>query len=197
MGYNYAMSFPEELTTDNEAIRLIAPDVERDAELSMIWLRGEVGKNTLKLMGNVPKKIPEEPSLEFEKQRVTKFMHDDSQYNWMIEFDGKVVGTVWADIKASVHVPSPSIHIMIGDPEARGQGVGPAAMQRVINFLEEDYLKESKQDTIYSRHLLENTGATKLLEKLKFTDLGEPYSDKDNLWWQNMILDTKNRIEDE
>jgi RimJ/RimL family protein N-acetyltransferase len=164
---------------------LIAPDVERDAELSLEWLRGEVGKSTLTLMGNVPDKITE-PTLELEKKRVVEFLENNNEYNWMIECDGKVVGSVWADLEPSEYVPAPAVHIMIGDPEVRSKGIGPIAMKSVI-----EYLVGLGHKTIYTRHLVSNIVAGKLLKKFNFEELGEPYSDEDGLKWQNAVLNAQ------
>ena len=181
------MSFPTELNTDNEKIRLIAPDIERDSELSVNWLSGEIGKNTLILMGNVPGAIPdprlesEEEKLERERKRVSEFLNDKAQLNWMIEFDGQVVGTVWVEKEPKDSVPSPSIHIMIGDPRVRGKSVGFTASSRVVKYLE-----KMGEETIYSRHLAKNTKAKDMLHRLGFKNKGEPYTDHDDLKWQNV-----------
>ncbi len=40
-----------QLETPRSNVRLIQPKVDRDAQLSLSWLEGEIGKNTLSLMG--------------------------------------------------------------------------------------------------------------------------------------------------
>jgi RimJ/RimL family protein N-acetyltransferase len=169
-----------ELQADNPSVKLIEPDLERDAELGVLWLHGDIGRSTLMLMGvadkdNKPTTLPEE------KQRVTDFIEKRNQLNWMIEFNGKVVGSVWVDLELKDSVPSPAIHIMIGDPNVRGKGVGFSASSKVI-----EYLKEQGTKSLYSRHLTNNTNARNLLVALGFEDTSDPYTDKDGLEWQNV-----------
>jgi RimJ/RimL family protein N-acetyltransferase len=168
------------LETENPSIHLVEPVLERDALLGVHWLEGDIGRNTLQLMG-VSKEYNKESTIEKEKERVTEFIEDKSQLNWMIEYDGQVVGTVWADLEPKHGVPSPSIHIMIGDSTVRGKNVGFTASSRVVKYLE-----EMGQETIYSRHLAENTKAKDMLRRLGFKDMGEPYIDQDGLEWQNV-----------
>jgi len=171
------------METENPDVKLIEPDVERDAPLSMQWLDGELGRQTLSLMG-VPDKENKPTTLELEKQRVEKFLEDDTELNLMIEFQGKVVGSVWAHLTPSEHLEAPSVHIMIGDPSVRGRGVGSAAMNKLI-----ETLTEQGNKTIYSRHLVSNVGPKVLLESLGFKVDGPTYSEND-LEWQNVILRT-------
>jgi RimJ/RimL family protein N-acetyltransferase len=104
----------------------------------------------------------------------------------MIEYEGKVVGSVWADLEDSEDVPGPSVHIMIGDPDMRGKGVGTSTVNTVL-----DYLEEQGHDIIYSRHLITNHRADELLKSLGFTNLGEPYI-SDTLEFQNLIRKSDN-----
>ena len=99
----------------------------------------------------------------------------------MIEYQGQVVGSIWVDLKPKDHVPSPAMHIMIGDPSVRGKGVGFSASSKIV-----EYLEELGNKSIYSRHLSKNNSAKSLLDALGFKDMGEPYSDKDGLEWQNV-----------
>jgi RimJ/RimL family protein N-acetyltransferase len=170
------------LETNNPHIQLIEPDVERDAAISVGWLEGDLGRDTLRLMG-VSAEENKPSSLEQEKERVEGFIANENQLNWMISYDGKIVGSVWADLHSSDELPGPSVHIMIGDPEVRGKGIGTASISAVI-----DHLRNNKVETIYSRHLLENEGSKHLLVGLGFNDLGEPYTDKDGLKFQNVSL---------
>ena len=171
------------LDTYNQDIKLVPPDVERDAPISVQWLEGDIGRETLKLMGNTDD--GNKPSdLEAEKERVRQFISSTDQLNWMIQLKDKIVGSVWVDLEDTDYLPAPAIHIMIGDPSARGHGVGNQACSSVIDYLKADgsYLH------LFSRHLVHNKGASNLLHDLGFLELGKQYSDTDGLEWQNVAL---------
>lgn len=166
----------------NATIQLIEPDVERDAPLSVQWLHGQIGRETLRLMGVVDKDITE-PTLTAEQERIQSFLDRKDQLNWMIEVDGQVVGAIWVDLEPNGSVKAPGIHIMIGDPRMRGQRIGPQAMQLVI-----DYLYKQGHSTIYTRHHVGNTPVEKMSARLGFVPDGEPYVDSDGLEWQNIHI---------
>lgn len=168
------------LETDDPNVRLVEPDIERDAELGVGWLEGDIGRNTLRLMG-IPDNDNNPTTIEQEQQRVAGFIERPDQLNWMIEYEGRVVGSIWVDLEQKDSVASPSIHIMIGDPNVRGKGLGYSSANRIIQFLQ-----EQGNTTVYSRHLLENVGSEKLLERLEFKKNGVPYTDVDGLRWQNV-----------
>ncbi len=172
-----------QLETTNPKVHLIEPDVERDAPLSVAWLEGDIGRNTLRLMG-VTEDKNKAPTLEGEKKRVQGFVNNPKQLNWAIQYDDKVVGAVWVDLEEVNSVEAPGIHIMIGDPQARGKGIGSSSMKAVI-----DYLREDDCLQVFSRHLADNTAAAKLLADQGFTPVGEPEPDNDGLIWQNVQLD--------
>ena len=179
--------FVRMMETDNPAVRLLKPDIERDAPLGVEWLRGDIGRNTLQLMGVSPEQ--NEPTiLEQETQRVAGFIERQDQLNWMIEHDGRVVGTIWVDLEPTESVPAPAIHIMIGDSNVRGKGVGTSATARVV-----EYLEKQGNENIYSRYLTKNHIAKSLLGRLGFELYNEPYSDKDGLEWQNVKKQSSDR----
>jgi len=171
-----------QLQTINPNILLVEPDIERDAQLGQHWLEGELGRNTLRLMG-VANKHNQSTTLEQEKERVRDFIENADQLNWMIQLDHKVVGSIWVDLKSKDKVPAPGLHIMIGDPIVRGKGVGGASAVAVI-----DYLKQQGETAVYSRTLVNNTAAKKFLKSIGFVPEGEPYTDEDGLEWQNAAL---------
>lgn len=175
------MSIAESMQTSNPDVSLVQPEIERDAALGVQWLQGNLGRNTLSLMG-VSDKDNRPTSLEYERQRVKDFIEKEDQLNWMVEYQGRVVGSVWADLQQVGNVPAPAIHIMIGDPDVRGKGVGFAATSKVTEHLEGQGFK-----SVYSRHLTKNSGASGLLQSLGFTNFGEPYTDDDGLEWQNVV----------
>ena len=169
------------LETDNPNIHLIEPDIERDAALGVQWLEGELGRNTLSLMG--VSAVDNKPTtLEQEKERVKDFIEKDNQLNWMISYEDKVVGSVWVDLEPSEHLQSPSVHIMIGSPEARGKGIGLSTIAAVI-----EHLQKQGYAQVYSRYITNNEGSKNLLGKLGFHELGAPYTDGDNLQFQNVV----------
>lgn len=170
------------LNTENAAIRLIEPDVQRDAQWGVEWLDGQTGYETLQLMG-VGDKDNKPTTLEREQARVQSFIDRRDQLNWMIQLDGKIVGSVWVDLQSNDNLPAPGIHIMIGDLKARGRGVGSASFSAVIGYLQKLGYQE-----IFTRHLSTNTVAGVLSSNSGFTDFGDPYSDTDGLCWQNMKL---------
>lgn len=106
------------LETPISKVNLIEPDIERDASLGVKWLEGAMGRNTLMLMG-VPESTIKPPTLDQEKVRVENFISQPNQLNWMIQYENKVVGSIWVDLIPKERVEAPAIHLMIGDPEAR------------------------------------------------------------------------------
>lgn len=179
------MSTVENLQTNNPDVLLVEPVIERDAALGVQWLDGELGRATLTSMG-VAEKDNKPTTIEHERERVRDFIERQDQLNWMIEYQGKVVGSVWADLEQVGNVPAPAIHIMIGDPDVRGKGVGFAATSKVA-----EYLESRGFNSIYSRHLTKNSGASGLLQSLDFTNFGVPYTDDDGLEWQNVKREIK------
>ncbi len=172
-----------ELQTNSPDITLVPPDVERDAPIAVGWLEGDIGRATLRLMGNDD--AHNKPStLEEERERIQGFLDSTEQLTWMIRLQDKIVGTVWVNLQDTEYLPGPSVHIMIGDPHARGQGVGGNTILSVV-----DYMKQSgEHDTLYSRHLTSNERAASLLSETGFLPLGEPYADTSNLQWQNVLV---------
>lgn len=176
--------FVHEMGTPNPRVRLVRPDVARDAPLSVQWLAGDEGRRTQQLMG-IADEHNQPSTLAKEQQRIQDFLDKPTQRNWMIELDGTVVGAIWVDVDPKPDMPAPSIHLMLGDPAARGQGAGSAAFRAVLDWLRTN---EALYPLVYSRHLVANKPAAALLAKNNFIDLGEPYTDKDGLQWQNASL---------
>lgn len=171
------------LETTDPSVHLIEPNVERDAPLSVAWLEGDIGRNTLRLMG-VTDDENKPSTLQGERERIEGFVTNPDQLNWAIQYNDRVVGAIWVDLVEKESVPAPAIHIMIGDPEARGKGIGSSSTKAVIG-----YLRDSGELQLFSRHLADNTTAAKLLAEQGFTPVGEPKPDKDGLIWQNVQLD--------
>lgn len=169
------------LETSNPDVHLIEPDVERDALLSVEWLEGEIGRETLRLMG-VADKDNQPTTIEQERERVKDFVEKEDQLNWMITYQDMVVGSIWVELRQTKYVQSPALHIMIGDPEARGKGIGLSATTTVV-----EYLEKQGYEHIYSRYLTNNEVSRNLLSQIGFHQMGTPYTDEDNLEFQNVI----------
>ena len=171
------------IKTNRSDLELIDPNVERDAPISVKWLAGDAGRNTLRLMGN--NEEDNKPStLELEKERVIGFINSKEQITWMISFKDEIVGAIWVDLKPTSYVGAPAMHIMIGDPKARGHGIGRSASEAVIGYMRQS----GEYRDLYTRHLISNLPASKLLEEVGFTKLDETYTDSDGLIWQNEKL---------
>lgn len=160
---------------------LTIPNLEADPEISVGWLDGEAGRETLRLMGGT--EATNRPStLKDEQQRVRDFITSSEQRTWSLRYEGKTVGAIWISLEPTEHLGAPSVHIMIGDPAARAKGIGSAAVQAVVDLL----LEEGEYRVLHSRRLVENIGSAKLLAKAGFINDGGEYRDADGLAFQNM-----------
>jgi RimJ/RimL family protein N-acetyltransferase len=172
------------LHTELPGLELVRPDVDRDPPAALGWLDGDVGRSTLRLMGNAEEHIGP-TTLETERARIQRFIDSSEQLTWTLSLHGRPVGVIWVDLLPTDHVLAPAVHIMIGDPNSRGHGVGRASLAAVIAHLSES----DEHASLYSRHLTSNRPVTNLLRSAGFTNLGEPYVDPDGLRWQNVVLD--------
>jgi RimJ/RimL family protein N-acetyltransferase len=176
--------FIRTLTTDQPGIRLISPDVERDAPLAVAALAGPEGRHTLKMMGQTDAKN-HAPTLVEERERIQHFVDGQGQYNWMIEYEGHVVGTVWVDLEPASEIKAPALAIMIAAPMARGRGAGLSTLRAVMAFL-----RQEGHARLYARHLVENGASAAMLTKLGFVADGPAYvGAKDGLQWQNVVCE--------
>src|SRR5215475_5574269 len=126
--------FPCALTAPNLPVRLVMPVVARDSALSVRWLTGVDGRETLRMMG-VPEDHIAPVSLAEEAARIATFIDRTDQYNWMIELGGTIVGAIWVDLQPSAMLPAPAVSYMVGDPSARGKGVAGASLAAVTDFM--------------------------------------------------------------
>ncbi len=178
--------FIQPLLTNNPHVQLVKPDVERDAPLSVAWLAGPGGRQTLKMMG-VTDSLNQPSNLEEETKRIQNFLKNDDQYNWMVQFSDKVVGSIWVDRRDTKKLKGPAVSLMIGDSSTRGQNVGEAAIKAVIEFLQ-----SQGHRYIYACHIIDNQASSTLLGKLGFKNEGAPYTDaEDGLVWQTRVLISK------
>lgn len=175
------MTAPD-LNTDIENLFLVKPDIERDPLVSLLWVNGNNGQDTLLRMG-IPENKITGSTLEEEVERVANFIHGKEQLNWMIKCDEKIVGSIWVELIEKDSVKAPSVHLMIGNPSVRRNGIGKASLKAVI-----DYLQKQDAKIIYSRHLISNKASEHLLGKVGFIPEGKVYTDDEELSWQNVSL---------
>lgn len=175
------------MRSDQEGVQLLAPDVERDAYFALDWFTRPDGKQTLLSMGNAEHEIVES-TLDGERATIQEFIDlekDNKQITRMIVTDGITIGAVWIELFENHGVKSPSIHIIIGNPDYRNKGIGTSAMKAAIGYCK-DLLGAS---VIYSRHLFSNKNISVLNTKLGFKNDGDTYTDENGLVWQNVRLD--------
>ena len=174
------------MRTDDPTILLLPPDIDRDVPFALSWFQRPEGHATLRSMGNAEHEI-ELSTIESE----TAILHDfieleeqRKQITRMIIVDHKTIGVVWIELQEHHNVQPPSIHIMIGNPDYRGKGIGKSVMQTAIN-----YMKNTLHiDTIYSRHLANNAIVANLNQSLGFKKDGSPYTDSNGLVWQSIKM---------
>lgn len=170
-------------------IQLLPPDVQRDAVFAHAWFTRPEGRATLRSMGNAEHEIGD-MTLEDHQQIMQEFLdfeRNGKQITRVITADGKTIGIVWIELYENHGVKAPSIHIMIGDPDYRGKGIGRGAMESML-----DYARDTlKYETVYTRHLANNLPVAKLNKTLGFVKDGEKYTDKNGLEWQNIKRDNK------
>lgn len=172
------MIAPEQFISDD--LRLISPNVERDAPLGVGWMSGASGRATQGLMGVAPKDIHDHDINE-ERELVRYFIDTDEELVWMIEHDKRVIGAVEIGLKIPKEENGPSISIMIGDVAARGKGIGKKVMNGAM-----DYLRHSGYKEVRARYLLDNAVSKAMNLGLGFIKTGDPYVDDDGLMWQNI-----------
>lgn len=63
----------------------------------------------------------------------------------MISVDGVTIGAVWLELIETRGVKPPSLHIMIGNSDYRGMGIGKIAMLEAIDLAK----KQGLQSDIY------------------------------------------------
>jgi RimJ/RimL family protein N-acetyltransferase len=171
------------LNTADPSIGLVAPVVSRDASLSVRWLAGDQGRETLRMMG-VPGEEIGPITVDEESARIASFMERRDQYNWMMEFKGAVVGTIWVDLRPSSVLPAPAVSYLIGATEARRKGVASASLVAVAQFIFRHGFTR-----LYARTLVINHKSAALLSRIGFVLRDESYIDPDDgLRWQNFVL---------
>ncbi len=175
-----------DIKTDIPNLVLESPDPERDAPYALSWFASRFGKETLLLMGNAESEIKPH-SLESEKETLQRFIeleHENEQLTWVIRDQDKTIGAVWIELVDTPEVKSPAVHIMIGDKDYRGKGIGKTVVGEMIRYVKDDL----NLHDIYSRHIASNESAKALLNSFGFSNDGVTYTDSNNLSWQNVHL---------
>lgn len=164
-------------------VKLVDIDIVRDAPLAASWINAPGGAQMLQLMGMI---VPDDftTTAEDERKTLQSIIDDPNENAWMIEHDGRVVGIVEVHTAPFEGLPAPNTSIMIGEASARGKGVGTTANKLMLG-----YLKNQNYKTVYARVLTHNVASLRMMEKLSFTKLDQPYTDGDGLTWQNFIYD--------
>lgn len=174
--------FIQEIIIPQKHIKLISPRPEH-AAISLEWVSGIKGRKLLEKMGN---NIPDNwtPTIKEEKQRISDFITKDDQINWAIQYEGKVVGAVWLDLRED-HLLGP--HIMIGDESVYGRGIATSVLSAVCDWA----LKEKKGNLarfnfkrLTTRCRVDNAPMIHVNEKLGFKPVGQQYLE-DAIEWQN------------
>lgn len=160
------------------------PDVERDAPFALAWFSRAEGKQTLLSMGNAENEIGE-ATLDGERATIQEFIDlekESRQITRMIVIDSITIGAVWIELFKNHGVKSPSVHIIIGNPDYRGRGIGTSAMQSAVHYA----IHELGATKVYSRHLSSNGNISAVNAKLGFKADGSVYEDENGLVWQNV-----------
>lgn len=174
------------LSTSLPDLTLIDPDPIRDAPVTLRWFEADYGRETLLLMGNAQHEITT-PSLESEIAILQEFIELDQmnrQRTWMMKFRDEIIGVAWIELAENHSVHQPSIHLMIGNKDYRGHGIGTASMLALIKFIKQ----EISTPVIYSRHLKSNIAIATMTRKIGFIKDGDSYIDDNGLEWQNIKL---------
>jgi RimJ/RimL family protein N-acetyltransferase len=116
---------------------------------------------------------------------------ENKQLTWMIRDQDKTIGATWIELTDTPELKSPAVHIMIGDRDYRGKGIGYAVISEMIQYVHIDLQARD----VYSRHLANNQAAKQLLASCGFHDDGDAYIDTNKLAWQNVHLQLQQPLE--
>ena len=170
----------------DDAVQLLKINAKRDAPFAYSWFARPEGRDTLLSMGNTEHEIA--PStLAGERATMQGFVDLEArgrQITRAIMVDNVTIGVVWLELFENHGVKAPSVHIMIGNPDYRGRGIGYEVMKRMIEYAK----NELHSETVYTRYLAKNSAVKMLNNKLGFAADGDVYTDKNGLEWQNAVL---------
>lgn len=174
------------LRTSFAQLTMVDPNPLLHAPVTLSWFESEYGKETLLLMGNAEHEIIT-PTLDSEMKILEEFIDlrkANKQLTWMLQFKQEIVGVAWIELTENHDVRPPSIHLMIGNEDYRGKGIGKTTMLALIQYIKDNI----KTPEIYSRHLKSNTVVANMNQRLGFTNEGASYTDDNGLEWQNVKL---------
>jgi RimJ/RimL family protein N-acetyltransferase len=174
------------MTTGMQGVRLLIPDVERDAPFAYEWFARPEGRDTLLRMGNAESEI-EDSTLDGERKIMQEFLDlekENKQVTRVITINNETIGVVWIELFKNHDVEPPSVHIMIGDPDYRRKGIGRFAMNWAIDYVR----NQTNYKIIHTRHLANNIAIAELNRSLGFTNIGDVYTDDNGLTWQKVGL---------
>ncbi|MBD3270117.1 GNAT family N-acetyltransferase [Candidatus Peregrinibacteria bacterium] len=191
---NYLENHPDfeelEIEHPNHQIRLVAPSVNYVPE-SVEWLRRP---EVAQLMGadyseysadELQTKINQNSELE----RIQKIIEEKDSLYWMIECDGKIIGTPCiSGIKESTKEKVGTMVIIIGDPSYWGKGIAKAVNQKVINWA----FEKGNFTKLEAWILEDNTRSIKSFESLGFKQVSSEYDGTHNgkpALWRKYELD--------
>lgn len=163
----------------NKDLKLVNPKPKKDALVSVQWLEGEAGKETLRLMGCLVT-ADFVPSFKAEAKRLKLMLKSKHEIIKMIEYKGDVIGQIEVWTKQFDNVSAPSVSLLIGSPNMRGQNIGSLVLSAVHYII-----KALGYHKAYTRALLANSQSNKFFMSNCYQKQGQPYCDSSGLLWQN------------
>jgi ribosomal-protein-alanine N-acetyltransferase len=170
----------------NHTVRLIVPNIKYAKE-SLEWVSDkEVGQFVGVDFSDV--------SLKGEEVRLKEIMENTDGYNWLIEYDGQVVGNVnISTIKETSDefgIKAGSLNYILGEKELWGKGIATILVKHVLRWA---FVKNGFE-VIKSRVIPQNKGSISVLLKSGFVKYGqEDYDGPDigEATWYNTYKLTK------
>lgn len=171
----------------NDSLELVHPNVERDAQISLSWLKASKIRPLMRLM-NVRIDDNYQPNITDEIARITNFIERQDQIVWMIKRSNAVIGSIWADIVRTDHLEPPVVCLMLGNENSRQSGVGKLATTGVLNFLSGEGYEKAYAGAV----LVNNTPAINMLNSLNYQKFGVPRLNEENEFIQDFVVDLSN-----
>ncbi|MBP9812982.1 GNAT family N-acetyltransferase [Candidatus Saccharibacteria bacterium] len=165
----------------NKDLRLVNPRPKKDSRVTVGWLEGDIGRQTLRFMGCL---VEEDfnPSIKEETKRLRAMLKSKSAVIKMIEYQGQIIGQIEIWLKQYDRVASPSISILIGSPNMRGQKIGSLILGAI-----HDIIRNLGYERSYGRALMASSLSNEFFIKNGYLRNGRPYGDDDGLLWQNYV----------
>lgn len=149
----------------DHSLRLIVPTIAYAKE-SLDWVSDkEVGQYVGADFSHV--------SLDGEKERLEEIINNTDGYNWLIEFDGKVIGNVnissLEETTKEFGVKAGSLNFIIGDKKLWGKGITTLAVKHILAWA----FERNSFKIIKSRVIPQNKGSIAVLLKSGFLEYGK------------------------